>query len=68
MGDLRSRGKNLGLALVNCTASRGQGSERERVRLKYAVIEQTHAVGDNENILSYSVIMKRMVSLGLPAT
>lgn len=68
MGDLRSRGKNLGLALVNRTASWGQGSERERMRLKYAVIEQTHAVGDNENILSYSVIMKRMVSLGLPAT
>ena len=68
MGDLRSRGKNLGLALVNCIASWGQGSKRERVQLKYAVIEQTHAVGDNENVLSYSVIMKRMVSLGLPAT
>lgn len=68
MGDLRSRGKNLELALVNRIASWGRGSERERVWLKYAVIEQTHAVGDNENILSYSVIMKRMVSLGLPTT
>ena len=48
MGDLRSRGKNLELALVNRIASWGRGSERERVRLKYAVIEQTHAVGDNE--------------------
>lgn len=45
----------------------GRGG-REKVWFKYAGMEGRHVVGDNENILSYSVIMKRTALLVLPAT
>lgn len=35
--------------------------------MKYIAREWVHAADDNENILSYSLIMRRMVSLGPPA-
>lgn len=71
LSDLKPQQADIDLALVGGSGSSvwSVGGWRGRVHLTWAVARGMHSASDgNENVLSYSVIMKRTVWLVLPAT